>query len=357
MEPGRIAVAPRAQDNAGIMAIRAAIIGPTSYTGLHLIELLLRHPSAEITYLASQREQKPNIAAEFPRLIGRCDMQCEEIDAKAMADRADVVFTCLPHLAAMQYVPHLLAAGLRVIDFSADYRLADPDLYERVYQQPHSDLGHLTEAVYGLPELFGEDIPHARLVANPGCYPTAAALAIAPLLQRRLIEPTGIIINAAVGVTGAGRRPNPAMHFPEMNESFMAYGVIGEHRHQPEIVQTLTAVTSDDVSVIFVPHLLPLDQGILATIYLDPISDDVSLEDLFEAFEETYAGEPFVRLRDDLPNVKHVRDTNFCDITVRLTGGKVIVFSALDNMLKGASGQAVQNMNLMFGQDPTAGLL
>jgi len=342
------------------MSIRVAIVGPTGYTGLHLIKILLRHPGAQITYLASHRDESPDIVEEFPQLLGMLSdkvAQCRPIEPDVIAREADVAFLALPHRAAMAYAPKLLDAGLRVIDLSADYRLADAALYERVYQTPHEDKENLQDAVYGLPELFRDDLPGAMLVANPGCYPTAAALGIAPLLTRSLVKPTGMIINANSGVTGAGRKPAPQFHFPEHNQAYCAYGAIGGHRHQPEIEQTLRFASGGDVNLLFVPHLLPIDQGIFQTIYLEPADPEVTEEDLFDAFEDAYADEPFVRLRMDLPNIKHVRDTNFCDLTVRLAGGRVIVFSVIDNMIKGASGQAVQNMNLVFEQDETAGLI
>jgi N-acetyl-gamma-glutamyl-phosphate reductase len=342
------------------MGVRAAIVGPTGYTGLWLIELLLRHPQAQVTYLASHRAELPNIADEFPRLRGRCEMECRPIDAAAMAREADVAFLALPHKAAMEHVGPLLDAGLRVVDLSADYRLRDADLYERVYREPHSDRANLARAVYGLPELFRPQIRGAHLVANPGCYPTAAAMGIAPLLQRSLVKRHGIIINANSGVTGAGRAAKAHLHYPEVNEGFAAYAC-GDHRHQPEIEQTLAAVRGEAVTTLFVPHLLPIDRGILETIYLDPLDSEVTQEDLFEAFEDAYADEPFVRVIRGLPNVKDVRDTNYCDVTVRLVGReegtRVVVFVAEDNMIKGASGQAIQNMNLMCGLEETAGLL
>ena len=338
------------------MSIRAAIVGPTGYTGLHLINILLRHPNAEVTYLASHRDELPVISDEFPQLSGRCDLTCRPIDPKTMANECDVVFTCLPHKAAMSYIPDFLDAGLRVVDLSADYRLANADLYEQVYGLPHEDRVNLEHAVYGLPELFGESIKGARLIANPGCYPTAAALGISPLLRNKLAKPSGIVINAASGVTGAGRSPKPNLHYPEVNEAYSAYAA-GTHRHQPEIEQTLTRVNGGEVQALFVPHLLPIDQGIMETIYLDPVDASVEQTDLLQLFKDTYADAPFVRIRDGFPNVKHVRDTNFCDITVRFTCGKIVVFSAEDNMIKGASGQAVQNMNIMFDQPATAGLI
>lgn len=346
------------------MSVRAAIVGPTGYTGLYLLDLLARHPEAEATYLASAREELPDIRDQFPQLLGRVadDVAlCRPIDPEAIVDTADVAFLALPHRAAMSYAPQLLDAGLRVIDLSADYRLADAELYEEVYEHEHGDTANLAEAVYGLPELFRDDLPGAMLVANPGCYPTAAALGIAPLIAHALVDSNGIVINAASGVTGAGRKATDKTHYPELNESYYAYGKIGGHRHQPEIEQTLSRVAGHGVSTLFVPHLLPIDRGILETIYLTPTDPEVTEEELFDAFEDAYAEEPFVRVRPELPNVKHVRDTNFCDITVRLVGDednpRVVVFVAEDNMIKGASGQAIQNMNTVFELPETAGLL
>ena len=354
-----------------VAPIRAAIVGPTGYTGLWRIDLLARHPRAEVTYLASHRDELPDIRDEFPRLLGRISEEaahCRPIDAEAIADSADVVFLALPHKAAMAQVPSLLDAGLRVIDLSADYRLADATLYERVYQTPHEDASNLAEAVYGLPELYRDQLPGAMLVANPGCYPTAAALGVSPLLTRSLIDPTRIIISAASGVTGAGRKPNQKLHFPEVNDGFGAYGTIGAHRHQPEIEQTLSGQAGHPIHVLFVPHLLPIDRGILETIYLQPHDPDVTEEELFDAFADAYTDEPFVRVVEHLPNIKDVLGTNYCDITVRLTPGSgapgsggdkptVLVFVAEDNMVKGASGQAIQNMNAIFELDETTGLI
>ena len=346
------------------MSIRAAIVGPTGYTGFYLIDLLLRHPQAELTYLASHRDELPDIRESFPALLGRIDEDlalCRPIDPSAIADAADVVFLALPHRAAMSYAPQLLDAGLRVIDLSADYRLADAELYEKVYQTPHDDTDNLDEAVYGLPELNRDHLPGAMLVANPGCYPTAAALGIAPLLSHSLIKQSPIIINAASGTTGAGKSPSDLLHFPNQNESYLPYGLIGGHRHQPEIEQTLSLVAGKPIHALFVPHLLPIDRGILETIYLQPTDPDVTEDELFEAYEDTYADEPFVRVRESLPNLKHVVGTNFCDISVRLTkqAGQptIVVFSTIDNMIKGASGQAIQNMNAVFDLDETTGLV
>lgn len=346
------------------MNIRVAILGPTGYTGLHLIQLLSNHPHAQITYLASQRDELPDITDEFPQLLGCIEppiAQCQPIDAKAIAKQADLAFLALPHRVAMNYVPQLLDAGLHVIDLSADYRLSNAAMYKQVYEQEHTDPNNLAESLYGLPELFRRQLAGATLIANPGCYPTVSVLAIAPLLQRSLVKPNSIIINAASGVTGAGKNPAPHLYFSEHNESFFPYGQIGCHRHQPEINQVLSTVAGKDIDVLFVPHLLPIDRGILATIYLEPAEDDVTYDDLIEAFVDAYADEPFIRVRHTLPNVKHVAGTNFCDVAIRLTetsfGRRAIVFSAIDNMIKGASGQAIQNMHVMFELNETAGLV
>ncbi|MEM9916394.1 MAG: N-acetyl-gamma-glutamyl-phosphate reductase [Planctomycetota bacterium] len=346
------------------MKIRAAIVGPTGLTGMYLVKLLHRHPQAELTYLASHRDELPDLRDEFPSLRGLLDedvAQCRPIDPDAIAKVADVVFLGLPHKAAMAYAPQLLDAGLRVIDLSADYRLHDVELYEAVYDTKHDDPGNLPNAVYGLPELFRNQLPGAQLVANPGCYPTAAALGIAPLLSHSLVKPEGITIYAASGTTGAGRAAKPATTFLSVNEAFGPYGTIGGHRHQPEIAQTLTRVAGKPVSPLFLPHLLPIDAGILETIVLQPADSDVTQADLFEAFDDAYNAEPFVRVRiaeDVLPNVKHVVDTNYVDVSVRLTDdGQVVVFVAEDNMVKGASGQAIQNMNAIFEWDEKLGLV
>lgn len=349
------------------MDISVAILGPTGFTGLYLIELLARHPHAAVTYLASHREELPDLRDEFPRLAGVLDddvAQCRPIDADAIAEAADVAFLGLPHRAAMAYVPRLLDAGVRVIDLSADYRLADVDLYQTTYDTAHEDPANLPSAVYGLPELFRDQLPGAMLVANPGCYPTAAALAIAPLLSHALVKPAGITIFAASGTSGAGRAATAANSFLSVNEAFGPYGRIGGHRHQPEIAQTLSRVAGKSVSPLFIPHLLPIDAGILETITLDPADPDVTEADLYEALHDAYDAEPFVRVREAagvLPNVKHVVGTNCCDLAVRLVETedgqkKVVVFAAEDNLIKGASGQAIQNMNAIFELPETTGL-
>ncbi len=336
--------------------IRVAIVGATGYAALEAIRWLLRHPRAEITMLCSRRDPAPRISEVFPELAGRIDMQCARIDPAQIAQRADVAMLCLPAGQAMTITPALLDAGVKVIDYSADYRLKDPCDYEQWYGARHTDLAHLDEAVYGLPERYREQIRSARLVANPGCYPTGAVMGIIPFLDAGLIEPQDVIVDSASGISGAGRDPKPEHHFPERHENFEAYKV-GEHRHMVEIERQLDAVVRRGrASVIFTPHLVPMERGILSTIYLKPVQP-ISAEHAAETLAAAYAGEPFVRLRRELPCTRDVARTNLCDITVRVVKGRLVVLSAIDNMVKGAAGQAIQNMNLMFGIEETTGLL
>jgi N-acetyl-gamma-glutamyl-phosphate reductase len=334
---------------------RVAILGATGYTALELIKLLLRHPEVEITTLTSRQEGSPHVASVHPSLAGRLDLRLEDMGAVAVASRADCVFSCLPHGVSATVAPHLLGAGAKLIDFSADYRLDDAATYQEWYGQKHADPERAGKVVYGLPELFRDKIVGADIVANPGCYPTSAILALTPLLKAGLIEPRDIIIDSKSGVSGAGRTPKLTTHFPECNESITAYNV-GRHRHTPEIEQIIRRGSGQEVSVIFTPHLVPMDRGILTTTYSLPVGA-VTEEQLFKTFREFYADQPFVRVVDHLPGSKDTTDTNFCDITVRIVRGRVLTISCLDNLIKGASGAAVQNFNLMYGYPETTALL
>ncbi|MEP0844423.1 MAG: N-acetyl-gamma-glutamyl-phosphate reductase [Phycisphaerae bacterium] len=336
--------------------VRVAVIGATAYTSREAIRWLLRHPKARIAALCSRRQPQPRVDEVFPEFAGRCPLRCEPIDPGGLKGRADVAFLCLPNGLAMNLVPDLLAAGLRVVDFSADYRLKEPADYEQWYDKAHTDVENLKQAVYGIPELNHDKIRSAVLVANPGCYPTSAALGIVPLLKAGLIDPQDVIVDSASGISGAGREPRPEHHFPERNENFEAYKV-GEHRHMVEIERALDPyVRGRKSSVIFTPHLVPMERGILSTIYLKPLQP-VSVEHVAEVFSRDYAGEPFIRLRQAPPRTADVARTNFCDLSVRVVKGRIIVLSAIDNMVKGAAGQAIQNMNVMFGLEQTEGLL
>ena len=336
--------------------LKVAILGATGYTGRELIKILLNHPEAQIVYLGTRREDRPQISQIHPELTGRIEAACEKLDMELVAGRTDFVFSCLPHTASMDFVPQCLDAGLKVVDISADYRLRDAQIYEKWYEAEHTDIQHLAESVYGLPELFADDITKARLVANPGCYPTGAILGLAPLVSRGLIELENIIIDAKSGISGAGRTPSPTLHFPECNESVAAYNV-GVHRHTPEMDQILSQLAEKEISVTFVPHIVPMDRGILSTIYVH-LAKEISQGEVEELFADFYKEAPFVLLRkDDLPATKDVWGTNFCHLALRSFGRKAVIISAIDNLIKGASGQAVENMNLMAGFERTEGLL
>jgi N-acetyl-gamma-glutamyl-phosphate reductase len=268
---------------------------------------------------------------------------------------ADVALCCLPHKVSMGFVPKLLDAGLKVIDFSADYRLKDTVIYEKFYKVKHTDTVNLAKAVYGLPELFREEIKGVDLVANPGCYPTGALLAVAPLLKEGLIETDSIIVNAVTGASGAGKNPSSKFHFPNMNENLFAYG-IGSHRHAPEMEQIAGQIAGADVQILFQPHAGPFDRGILSSVYCQP-KGKINSDQLSELYNDFYADEPFVQICKDAPGVKDVAETNYCHIFPTYVKDRIVIFSAIDNLVKGASGQAIQNMNIVFGLEETMGLL
>jgi N-acetyl-gamma-glutamyl-phosphate reductase len=335
--------------------IRVAIIGASGYTGAQSIEILLQHPHAKLTYATALPEECGMVAEMFGQFKGRCDLAIEPLDFGKLTKLADVALCCLPHKVSMGFVPKLLAAGLKVIDFSADYRITDPALYEKYYKTPHTDTANLKEAVYGLPELFREQIKPARLVANPGCYPTTVALGLAPLLKAGLIETSGIIVNSVSGITGAGKNPSVNFHFPNMNDNYFAYS-IGVHRHMPEMEQIAGVVAGSPVELLFQPHVGPFDRGILSSIYCTPKSA-VTQAKLLELYSDFYKRERFVQVLNAPPMVKNIARTNYCHIHPAFAKGRIVVFSTIDNIFKGASGQAIQNMNLIFGIEESAGLL
>ncbi len=337
--------------------IKVAVIGASGYTGVELLRLLAGHSQAEIVAVTSRQYEGVPISQVFPSLGGYFDLECESIDIESIAARADVIFTALPHKSAMDVIPDFLKAGCKVVDLSADYRLRDQQVYEQWYQS-HSSPELLAEAVYGLPELYRDQIKKARLVANPGCYPTSVALGLAPLLARQLITTDSIIIDSKSGTTGAGRGAKEASLFCEVNEGFKAYG-IASHRHTPEIEQTLSDLSGEPIQVSFTPHLLPVDRGILSTMYATQ-TKGFSTSELLDVFKIRYAKEPFVRILPEgqLPNIAYVRGTNLCDIglVADQRTGRVIVVSVIDNLCKGAAGQAIQNFNLISGIDELSGL-
>lgn len=330
--------------------LKVAIVGASGYTGVELIRLLSNHPEVEITAVTSEQSAGKDISSVFPSLTKIFDKTLEPLDADLIAKKADLIFTALPHQKAMDVVPHFLKAGKKVIDLSADFRIKDHATYGAWYEE-HKAPELLKEAVYGLPELHREEIKKARLIANPGCYPTSAILALAPLLKNGLVAPETIVIDSKSGVSGAGRSATQDTHFPEANEGFKAYKV-AEHRHTPEIEQELSLLANSPVTVSFTPHLLPVNRGILSTTYAS-VKKDMDEDFIIGLYNKFYGKERFVRVyqKGSFPNISNVRGSNFCDIGIRLDKrtGRVVIISAIDNLVKGASGQAVQNMNIMYG--------
>ena len=338
------------------MAVKIGIIGGSGYTGVELMRILAQHPEAELTAITSRQHKGKLVGQIFPSLHAFEELAFMEPDLEAIAAEADVVFTAVPHQTAMEVVPFFLEREIKVIDLSADFRLRSRQVYEKWYQQ-HSCPEYLERAVYGLPEVYGQEIREADLVANPGCYPTSSILPLVPLLRSGLIKPEPIIIDSKSGTSGAGRGASVATLFCEVNEAFKAYK-IGAHRHTPEIEQELSAAYGQEVKITFTPHLVPMNRGILSTIYAQ-VEPDVTTETIIFRLKEFYGHAPFVRIHPEgvFPNVAHVRGTNYCDIGALVTdGGRLVMVSVIDNLTKGASGQAVQNMNLMFGLDETLGL-
>jgi N-acetyl-gamma-glutamyl-phosphate reductase len=335
---------------------KVAILGGSGYTALELMRILLRHPHVEIAAVTTTKENTPLVSELHPSLLGRIDRRCESFDADRLVARGiDVAFGCLPHGASMATLPALLQRGMRVIDLSADYRLRDPNVYAQWYHESHADLAYLAQAVYGLPELYRGDIVTAQLIANPGCYPQTAILGLAPLVAGHHVELNSIVIDSKSGVSGAGRSPKLTTHFPECNESVSAYAV-GSHRHTPEIEQALSDVADGSVEVIFTPHLIPMDRGIFTTAYAVPHRPIADVQ-LLEMYREFYASKPFVRVRSELPATKDTLGSNFLDIAVRSVRNKIVVLACEDNLVRGASGVAVQNFNLMFGYDEKTALM
>ena len=337
--------------------IKVAVVGASGYTGAELIRLLAAHPMVELSCVTSRQNAGEEIAAVFPSLLERISLVCDPMDVDLIGSKAEVIFTALPHQSAMEVVPAFLDQGKKVVDLSADYRLRDPAVYEAWYQK-HTSPHLLPEAVYGLPELHRDKVRNARLVANPGCYPTSVALGLAPLLRSELIDLSTLVVDSKSGTSGAGRSAKTGSLFCEVNEGFKAYGV-ASHRHTPEIEQTLSELAGTEVVINFTPHLLPVNRGILSTAYA-ALKGTRSTSDLLGVYNEFYAREPFVRVHPEgsLPNVAFVRGSNFCDVGLVSDPrtGRVIVVSAIDNLVKGAAGQAVQNMNLMLGFEETLGL-
>lgn len=336
--------------------IKAGIVGATGYAGTELVRLITSHPKAEVSAISSVSFEGKKISDVYPSYIYLNDMVCENVNE--VVDKSDVVFAALPHGLSQELASDCKAKGVKFIDLGADFRLNSEDEYSEWYGGTFLDKNLHKEAVYGLPELFRNEIKGKSIIANPGCYTTCSPLALAPAVKNGLVKLKGIICNCASGVTGAGRKPNQGNHYPELNEGFHAYKA-AQHRHTPEIEQTLSRLAEEKVTVTFVPHLLPVNRGILATCYAD-IKEGVSFEEIRKAYEDFYKGEYFVRLLPDgmYADIHNIKYSNFCDISLHYDkrAGKLIVCSAIDNMVKGAAGQAIQNMNIIFGLDEKTGL-
>ena len=338
--------------------LRVGIVGGTGYTGAELLRFLVGHPHAEVVAITSRSEEGVAVSDMYPNLRGHLELHFTTPDVDRLA-ACDVVFFATPHNVAMRMMPALLAAGARVIDLSADFRLRDADIWSQWYGEPHVAPELLGEAVYGLPEMNRDAIRDARLVACPGCYPTAIQLGYLPLLESGWVETSGLIASCASGVSGAGRQAKVPMLLAEASGSFKAYGASG-HRHLPEIRQSLGDIAGTDVGVTFVPHLLPMVRGIHATLYSTVKADAPALDAMQAALEKRYEAEPFVDVMPagSHPETRFVKGANMCRIALHRPedGDTLIVLSVIDNLAKGAAGQAIQNMNIMFGFSETAGL-
>jgi len=339
--------------------INVGIIGATGYAGEELIDILLKHPEVRISYLAAEIDKPTYIDEIFPRFKNRIKLICDSLNINLAASKCNLLFLALPHTVSMTVVPALLKANKRVIDLSADYRLSNVKIYEKFYKTKHNDIENLKKAVYGLPEIYRAKIKNAFLVANPGCYPTAAILGLAPLVACQTPDNETIIIDAKSGVTGTGRKALQEYSFCEINEDAYAYK-INVHQHMPEINQELSRLATRRVKITFVPHLISINRGILETIYVRYNKKlKIKNEKLIGLYNKFYKKEPFIRIKEkeETVRIKDVVNTNFCDIAVKGSEELIIITTAIDNLGKGAAGQAVQNMNIMCGYPEQMGLI
>lgn len=337
--------------------VRVGVYGASGYTGQELLRLLLRHPAVEVVAVTSRRYAGKSVADVYPVFTGLTDLMFMDASPEEVAAKCEHVFLALPHAVSMSVAPLFLRAGKKVVDLSADFRLRSADTYAAWYGR-HTAPDLLREAVYGIPELYRKEIRAARIVANPGCYPTSIILGLAPLLKEGWIEPSSIIADSKSGVSGAGREPQVASLFCEVAEAFTAYKV-AQHRHTPEIEQELSVLAGRELRISFTPHLLPISRGILSTIYAN-LSRKITATDVHDLYKVFYKNESFVRVykKGAYPNISSVRGSNYCDIGIAVDDrtGRVIVISAIDNLIKGAAGQAIQNMNLQWGMKENFGL-
>ncbi len=336
--------------------VKVGIIGATGYAGSELVRILSQHKDAELVYLASHSYAGKKFSDIYPYYKNIVDLTLEEDNLDKAADKADVVFIALPHGIASKVVNEDILSRCKIIDLGADFRIHDKEVYEKWYKVEHFGEDILKEAVYGLPEIHRDEIRKARLVANPGCYTTCSILTLYPLLKNHLIEEDSIVIDAKSGTSGAGRGEKVANLFCEVNESIKAYGVT-THRHTPEIEQELSLAALSSITIDFTPHLIPMQRGILATCY-GKLKAGATEEDVKRAYSDAYSLEPFIRLLDTLPETRFVRGSNYVDISYKINSrtGRIIAVGAIDNLVKGAAGQAVENMNILFDLDEREGL-
>lgn len=335
--------------------IKVGIVGATGYTGEEIVEILLKNPMIEITSLSAIVEKERPFSELYPRFGKKISLLCRNLDVNEVASSCDIVFLALPHTVSMKFAPEFLSMGKKVIDLSADYRIP-AEIYSKWYGTEHIDPENLSRAVYGLPELNREDIRKAELIANPGCYPTSVILALLPIAGLLARNKADVIVDSKSGATGAGRKASIPLVFGEVAESLLCYKA-NDHQHMPEMAHVLSGAAKGGVNVNFTPHLLPIRRGILSTVYIKH-KDLPDAAELAGMYSEYYGKEPFVRVRPSgaLPAIKDVAGTNFCDIGLTVSNGMLIVVSVIDNLLKGAGGQAVQNMNIMYGLDERIGL-
>lgn len=336
--------------------IKVAIVGASGYTGSELARFLIHHPNVEIKMITSESHTGKPFSKLHPQFLNQLDLPLSSAEDVVKED-LDVVFLALPHGVSMKFVEQWSVSSFRIVDLSGDFRLRSPDVYKKWYQKEHTFPEGFESAIYGLPELHKDLIKASKLVANPGCYPTASILALAPLLKHRIIQPQSVIVDAKSGITGAGIKPSNTSHFSNVNENFQAYG-LKSHRHTVEVEEQLAMLAETEVTLQFTPHLLPVDRGILVTAYATP-SRNISEDEIKRVYREFYSNSPFVRIKEDLPSIKDVRGSNFCDIHTVLDArtNRIIVLSVIDNLVKGAAGQAIHNMNLMVNLPETTGLL
>lgn len=334
---------------------KIGIVGATGYTGEELIRILLEHPKVKITSLTAKIDKAEPIFQIFPQFKDVLDIKCEVFEnVGKVASKVDLVFLAVPHTVALKLVPQFLEKGVKVIDLSADYRFDNADTYKKWYGLKHTHSTLLKEKVYGLPEIYRAQIKKAKLVANPGCYPTSVILGAYPLVKMGIVDE--IISNSLSGVSGAGRKAALSLIFPETEGNLKAYK-IGTHRHQPEMEEQLSKAGKSKIKVTFIPHLVPIARGILSTMYIK-LSKKVDKKVILDSYKKTYKNEPFVKFlgENETPQIKMIKGTNYCHISATVQKDAVIIISAIDNLIKGASGQAVQNMNLMYGWEETEGL-